>query len=145
MAMRIAGKIKGVERLKKRLQTVNKNYREAASEAVAEGTLMIHAEAVRLLQENTDGTKQVRYKPKRSVYASDPGDPPNTDRGTAVKSIKFNVKGLIGQVGTNLKYLARFETSKNGKVQRPWLSVAMKNTSRDIAKLFRTKLSKVKP
>jgi len=61
-------------------------------DAVREATFLIHEVAVKSIQDNSSGTPQTRYNPKRTVLASKPGDPPNTDTGRAVQSIKFDFK-----------------------------------------------------
>ncbi len=142
--MRVRGKVIGSSKLLKALNKAKSAYPQAAADAVAESTLYLHAESVRLLQANTDGDLVMRYKPKRAVFASKPGTPPNTDRGGAVKSIKFVIDGLVGTVGTNLKYLARFETSTKSNIQRPWLSVALESTAKEIGRIFKRHLKGVR-
>lgn len=106
--------------------------------AVREATFLIHETAVQSLQDNTDGKPQIRYAPKRVVNVSKPGDPPNTDTGRAVQSIKmdFMKEGLIGRVGTNLRYLRMLEFGTNIMEPRPWLSAAIAFASKQIAEIF---------
>ena len=107
--------------------------------AVREATFLVHETAVKSLQDNSSGTPQRRYDPKRTVLVSKPGEPPNTDTGRAVQSIKLDFKkeGLIGRVGTNLNYLRALEFGTKYIAPRPWLSAALKEVSKDIADIFK--------
>lgn len=113
-------------------------------ESVQKATLLVHESAVKSLQSNADGTPQIRYHPKRVVNVSRPGTPPNTDTGRAVQSIKFDFKekGLIGRIGTNLKYLAGLEFGTKSTEARPWLSTALENTKNEIKKIFKDDFKK---
>lgn len=90
------------------------------------------------------GKAEIRYKPKRTVVVSKPGEAPNTDTGRSVQSIKFDFKkqGLVGRVGTNLRYLARLEFGTEHIAARPWLSTALKMVQGNIAKIFSDNFSK---
>lgn len=113
-------------------------------DAVREATLLIHETAVKSLQENSDGTPQIRYNPKRVVAVSKPGDPPNTDTGRAVQSIKveFEKKGFWGRVGTNLKYLRMLEFGTEHIAPRPWLSAAVSDVADKVAEIFARNVKK---
>ena len=79
------------------------------------------------------------------MKVSKPGDPPNTDTGTAIKSIGFNIdtKKLTGEVGTDLKYLKFLELGTKTIAARPWLIVALKKVKKELRLIFR-KTPKVK-
>jgi hypothetical protein len=113
-------------------------------DAVREGTFLIHEISTKSIQDNSSGTPQRRYSPKRTVLVSKPGDPPNTDTGRAVQSIKldFQKAGLIGRVGTNLRYLRDLEFGTKNIAPRPWLSAAVKEASKEIAEIFRKAFKK---
>lgn len=125
-------------RLEKKIKKLADDLTAAQIRAVQEATLMVHSTAVKSLQDNSDGTPQMRYGPKRLVKVSQPGDPPNTDTGRAVQSIKFEFenKGLTGSVGTNLKYLAAMEFGTSMMDPRPWLGPALDANSKAIKQLF---------
>lgn len=135
---RVSGTVKGIEKTLKAFKNLESEIYAGQVAAVRESTLMIHDYAVRSLQDNTDGPTQVRYKPKRTVNVSRPGEPPNTDKGRAVKSIKFDFQrnGMVGRVGTNLKYLADLEFGTSKIAPRPWLSRAITITAHSVAKIF---------
>lgn len=144
MAKMFGYKITGPKEIQKKL---DKFYAEVLSSqvtAVADATLLIHETAVRSLQDNADGRSEMRYNPKRVVNVSKPGDPPNTDTGRAVQSIKMDFKkqGLVGRVGTNLKYLAALEFGTKNVEARPWLSTAIKVASEQVADIFKNAFKK---
>jgi phage gpG-like protein len=142
--MRISHKISGVEKVVKALEKFQADAMSGQVEAVQTATLMIHESAVKSIQENARGTPDIRYNPKRVVLVSLPGEPPNTDTGRAAQSVKveFEKEGLVGLVGTNLKYLAALEFAGKHRQPRPWLSTAVKATSKQIAEIFRKAVTK---
>lgn len=142
-AFKISAKITNTKSLKSKFKVLEKELMDRQVRAVQESTLLIHNIAVSSIQDNSKGTPQVRYRPKRTVLVSKPGSPPNTDRGVAAQSIKFDFKngGLLGRVGTNLKYLAALEFGTKNTKARPWLSTAIKVAKKDIIKLFKKSLS----
>ncbi len=141
--MVVSYKIDGKEKLLKKLSLLSSEGNKKNAMAVLEGTLLIHETAVKLIQENTDGTPQRRYKPNRTVAVSHPGDPPNTDTGRLVQSIKIETseKGLVGRVGTNLKYGAMLEFGTKVMAPRPWLSRAVADTKKQIGDIFKATIS----
>lgn len=136
--MKFGAIITGVQALQKKMESIESTFLNEHKDAVIDGTLMVHTESVRILNENSDGPTMVRYNPRRSVHVSRPGDPPNTDTARLVQSIGFNIleDGARGEVGTNLKYGAWLEFGTRGTAPRPWLSVALRNMKPAIIKLF---------
>lgn len=140
----ISGSVKGVQKLLKATDILFKNLDKQQKEALKLSVLAIHSEAVKLIQENSDGPSQTRYAPKRTVNASKPGDPPNTDTGRLVQSVKFEFsKGFQqGRVGSNLKYAAWLEFGTEKMGPRPWLSTAVGNTADDIKDIYEAAVAK---
>jgi HK97 gp10 family phage protein len=145
--LRISGTIKGYESLKKKLGALERESKAGSIEAVQKSVFLIHKTAVESIQDNGDGTPQVRYRNgrRRTVLASRPGDPPNTDTGRLVQSIKFDFQngGLIGRVGTNLRYGAYLEFGTSDMAARPWLAPAIRETAKEVAKIFADSIRKV--
>lgn len=137
-------KISGLDKLKKKTEKLTAEILSKHVASTQDATLLLHETAVKLIANRTTGEAQVRYKPKRTVVASKPGDAPNTDTGRAVQSIKFDFKksGLIGRVGTNLKYLAALEFGTKHTAARPWLSTALKLVQKDMAKIYSDNFTK---
>lgn len=133
----ISFKVLGGAKLAKKIDDFKKEALKAQRQTVKESILLIHENAVRSLQENTDGTEATRYDPYRKVKVSDPGDPPNTDTGRLARSIKFEIEGngLIGRVGTNLKYGAFLEFGTQRMDARPWLQPAADAAAKEIGKI----------
>ncbi len=136
--MKIFGEILGQETLKNAFAKLQANAFGAQLKSVQEATLEIHRTAIELIEANTDGRAMVRYNPKRRVFVSDPGDPPNTDTGRLVQSIQFDFEndGFTGRVGTNLRYGAWLEFGTRTMEPRPWLSTAIEHVSSEIGEIF---------
>jgi HK97 gp10 family phage protein len=132
----IGGGVFGGPKLMKQLENAAKKIEANRNMAVKEATLALHGEAIKIVSENQGGTAQIRYNPKRVVTVSKPNTPPHTDKGILRKSIKFNYKQGVGQVGSNLKYAAWLEFGTSDMEPRPWLSVAVKNAAKDISDIF---------
>lgn len=130
--------MKGADAASKKAKKMAEVFDAARARAVQDATLAIHRKAVKSIQENSDGTPTKRYNPPRLVNVSNPGDPPNTDTGRLVQSIKveFEDDGAIGLVGSNLKYAAWLEFGTENMRARPWLSAAVTATSKEVAKIF---------
>ena len=136
---KITGAIKGAKKFAASIEGFKKEVLARQVDAVRESTILIHNLAVSSIQDSSGGRPQLRYKPKRTVVASPPGKPPNTDTGRLAQSIKldFQKGGLIGRVGTNLKYGKYLEFGTKRVEPRPWLSFAVKEASKEIGKIFR--------
>jgi len=132
------GKIKGIKELEKKFDKFQAEMLSGQVQAVAESTLLVHSIAVQELQNNNDGSPTIRYKPRRLVNTSNPFTPPNSDSGRAVQSIKFDFQksGLVGRVGTNLKYLAWLEIGTENIKPRPWLTIALQKAAAEVGKIF---------
>lgn len=140
--MRISASIKGAKKLFKQIESIEQEMKAGQIKAVQDSIFLIHKTAVESIQDNSSGIPQKRYSASgtpRNVLASKPGEPPNTDTGRLVQSIKFDFKegGLIGRVGTNLKYGAWLEFGTKDVAARPWLSAAIRETAKEVATIFR--------
>lgn len=135
---KISGTIKGLTKFNKSLDLFKKEVLQTQAGAVRDATLLVHSNAVKLIQDNSDGRSEKRYNPKRVVNVSAPGDPPNTDRGRLVQSIKFDFKdgGLTGRIGTNLKYGKFLEFGTKVMAARPWLSTAVLVSTKEAMDIF---------
>jgi phage gpG-like protein len=120
----------------KKFTDANKNIDRIMQQANGMAALEIRNEAVSLLANNSDGTPQMRYMPKRTVMASNPGDPPNSDTGRLMQSIKVVKDGNAYLVGTNVMYGAYLEFGTQDMKPRPWLSVAVLNMRKFIGQFY---------
>lgn len=130
------GKVSGTKNLKKKMDDASTILEKAMADSVKSAALSVHRNAVMSIQQTSVGEKSTRYNPLREHIASKPGDAPNTDRGTLVKSIQFEFDddGKTARVGTNLKYGAHLEFGTENMSARPWLLPAFEKTTADIAK-----------
>lgn len=137
--MKFDSKIIGVKQINAKLGARIQAHSKQSIENIKEGTLLIHSAAVKNLQQISPGESQVRYGPKRTVKVSKPGDSPNTDTSTGIKSIGFNVdeKRFKGEVGTNLKYMKFLELGTKFIAARPWLITALKKVQPSLRLIFR--------
>lgn len=109
----------------KKFTSFSKNMESVHLRAAQLAAIDIMNESKLMLAKNTDGEKQTRYNPKRSVFASKPGDPPNSDTGRLINSIRFRKDGNAYLVGTNVPYGSYLEFGTQDMAPRPWLSVAL--------------------
>lgn len=141
MSFKVVGAIKNLKRFEMKLKALEVETKAGSVKAVQDSIFLIHKTAVESIQDNASGIPQIRYTNgrKRNVLASKPGDPPNTDTGRLVQSIKFDFQngGLIGRVGTNLKYGAWLEFGTKNVEPRPWLSTAIRETAKQVADIFK--------
>lgn len=144
--MKFVGSIKNGLALEKKLKKFQAECLDGQVKAMQEAVFLVHKTAVELVQDNGSGVPQVRYTNgrKRTVLASRPGEPPNTDTGRLAQSIKFDFRdqGLTGRVGTNLNYGAWLEFGTKNTAARPWLSTALEIVSKEIATIFAKHVNK---
>lgn len=109
----------------KSFTSFSKNMESVNRAAAQLAAIDIMNESKLMIAKNSDGEKQRRYNPKRSVNVSKPGDPPNSDTGRLINSIRFWGSGNTYYVGTNVNYGAHLEFGTQNMAPRPWLSVAL--------------------
>lgn len=139
--MRFSGAILGSAALAKALGRVAEDYEKQYAKNLKVATLRVHGEAVKSIRETSSGRSEKRYGPTRVVQVSKPGDPPNTDKGTLLKSVGFNVDEveMVSEVGTNLKSGKALEFGTSKMKARPWLFPALERVKRDLVQIFRQK------
>lgn len=128
--MKFTGEFKGLDKVIKKFTSLEPTMTPGMVQAVAKATLAVHKSAVKSIKEKSLGYQEWRYKPKRLVVVSKPGDAPNSDTGRLIQSIQFEFEngGLKGLVGTNLKYGAYLELVYD----RPWLAPALADVAEDV-------------
>lgn len=114
---------------------ISKRTEEEVIQSTQLTVLTIHSHAVKSIADQK-GDPAVRYKPRRNVTVSKPGDPPNTDTGRLAQSIQFEFEngGLVGIVGTSLKYGAWLEFGTQHIKPRPWLRPAVRKTQSELGR-----------
>ena len=71
-----------------------------------------------------------KYRKKQMIYnfnPSAPGEPPHVQTGRLRGSVAWEVVGLLGRVGTNLRYGRWLELGAKKLAARPWLRVSVAN------------------
>lgn len=137
--MRFSHSIIGSAALAKAFGRIGEEYEKQYLINLQRATLRLHSEAVRGIHKKSSGAEQTRYSPKRTVTASKPGEPPNTDTGTLIKSVGFNIdpNQMVGEVGTSLKYGKYLELGTKDIAPRPWLFPAVEKVKKELIKIFR--------
>lgn len=145
----------GLQSLNRKYDKLIEKYKSKAIEALEDSVLAIHADAVKSINEHSPGkiythrmaTINGRVVPveerNKPHIASKPGDAPNTDTGTLIKSIGFEVdkSNLEGVVGTNLKYGKHLEFGTVNMEARPWLQPATRKNRDKVKKIFRVAIT----
>lgn len=136
--------IKNKKKFEAILKATEKKFTQAQKLSIQEATLTLHAATIKLVNVTSSGKKQIRYSPKRTVTASNPGNAPNTDTGRLIQSIKFDFKeqGLLGRVGSNLKYAKSLEFGTSKMAPRPFLSTAISLEKGNMKKIFQANMKK---
>lgn len=132
----IKGGVGDISGLLKKLTGADEALEKSTKIALKKSVLLVHATAIKSIRSRTSGTIGTRYKPKRTVVVSKPGDTPNFDQGGLVKSIMFEFEGNSGFIGSNLKYAAWLEFGTEHMEPRPWLAPALEKASDQIAKFM---------
>lgn len=140
--MKFSGTVSKVDL--KAFLSIQKVLTDLQQQAIALAAQEVRNDAIRLLNANSDGPKETRYGPKRSVNVSPPGSPPNTDTGRLVQSIKVAKDGSAYLVGTNVLYGAHLEFGTKDMAPRPWLSVALRQVGKRMNQINETIFKKFK-
>lgn len=139
--MKFSTSVTGSANIDKALLKVSEAYRKKAIQNLGEAALVVQNEAIKLMQKRSSGEEVTRYKPKRRVKVSKPGDAPNVDTGVAIRSVGFNVdkESLAAEVGTDLLYLKHLEFGTTFFDARPWLFPALKRSTKRLKEIFKQK------
>jgi len=132
---------KGLKKLNRQLDRLQKDIDAPALKALGEAALLLHGEAVKSIQERSPG-KIVNVGGRR-IQRSKPGDPPNTQTGRLVKSIRWvlNRTQKIATVGSRLNYAFWLEFGTNKMEARPWLRPAFIKMKDAMAEVYTKAIS----
>jgi len=125
--------LKSVNQLLKKVDKIERDiYKSAVSETQAMGE-EIKDESIKLINEGPRTGRAYRRN-GISRRRSAPGEPPKTDTGRLVRSIRSitldSGKSAITEVGTNLKYGAYLQYGTAKMRPRPWLSVTFRHAKK---------------
>lgn len=139
MALAIRTKVTGMSDLRRRLRGLPKRLREPITEGIEQSALKLEVAAERLIQHGgRSGTIRKVTKGGKRHQASAPGEPPKSDTGRLVGSIRHQIArdGLSAVVGTNLKYGRHLEFGTKRMKARPWLMPTWKKNLSGIKRLI---------
>lgn len=138
--MRFSGSIIGSKALAAALGRIQEDYQKQYVLNLKKATLVVYSEAVRSIRDTSQGEKETRYNPKRQVTVSKPGDAPNNDTGTALKSVGWDIDEaeLVSEVGTGLGYLKDLEFGTKNVAARPWLFPALERVRQELVQIMKT-------
>ena len=138
--IKVGVKISGLKTLEGQFETLEKLASTEPLKAVAAAAYAIQSNAIKNIRQNTDGTPQQRYRPKRIAFASQPFEFPNSDTGVLVGSIQVEIidslKNPTALVGSNHEYAKFLEFGTRNMAPRPWLGLAAQNEADTIKKHF---------
>jgi len=122
MAFNVKGEWLGLKNIDKRLSDYPAIVQKDAGLVIAEGVLAIHGEARKSIQRIASKGNE---RPDGS-FASAPGMPPNTDTGTLVRSIEFDIDTdkATGRVFASAEYAAALEFGTKDMTERPFMAPA---------------------
>lgn len=142
MSIKVEGAVNGVNTLIKKMDLIDQNVEKIIAGRVREITVAIEGEAKRNIQKISSGKKEIRYggrgvsdtASKRLVTVSKKDDPPNTDTGRLISSIRhvFDRNKNVGEAGTDEEYGRHLEFGTKHMDARPWLWPAFKKVLRGL-------------
>lgn len=126
--MKVQAKISGADAIKKRLAALGPATTRAIWPVVVDGALRIQGDAVRSIMDQKGFEVVTRYRPRREVVVSPPGEAPNSDTGRLAKSITvdLNKSDLTARVYTNLEYAPWLEFGTRDMAARPFMGPAFR-------------------
>ncbi len=141
--MRVAVKVKNVDKLTRKLRRLPEAQRAPVKRAVTLSCVDVHRAAVSSIQRGSKtGAVRMRYLGGAKVkhQASAPGEAPATDTGALAASVHWALwaSGLGGSVGTNLEYGKHLEHGTSRIEPRPWLFPAAERNRRKIVERLKT-------
>jgi HK97 gp10 family phage protein len=117
---------------------IAERVKRATARGLVRATEDVRNEAITLIQ-NSPATGRTYQRRGVTHVASSPGNPPRTDTGTLINSIrtKFMYENLTGIVNAGARYAAPLEFGTQRIEPRPFMRPALANKRRDINKFVR--------
>ena len=127
----MTSRIRGGDELRKKLQNIPKKLLKPITNALDIAALQAATEAKRLVAKGPkSGILYQKYVPRRVHRASAPGQPPATDTGRLVASIRHRVQegGLVAEAFSDVAYAPHLEFGTRTMRKRPFLKPAFVKT-----------------
>ena len=137
--MNVSVEIQGTENLQANLEATGFQVENAVFKALFVKAISIHADAVKGIAKISNGELV------RGRFVSKPGDPPNTDTGRLIGSVRIqkDEQSKSVSVGSNVSYSKFLEVGTKKMKARPWLKPALdknkKLTKKDFKLLLKLK------
>lgn len=131
--------VKGVDNVLRNLESLKQNLGEGLTKALMVGGQVIRTDAVKSIQDLSQGKRVKRYKKGRKAYdhiAAASGEAPNTDTGALARSINVIPKSDGVYVSTSLEYAKALELGTSKMQARPFLLPAKLRSEKKIIKLI---------
>lgn len=131
----------GIDRLTKQLSGAAKATESNIHDAVIKFAFLIDRKTKEKIQK---GTRSGKTRRRRSIdhTASAPGEPPKTDSGRLVSSIRPVIKGRmsaeVGSLSNIAVYGAMLEDGTKNMGARPWLEPTLRENESALQALFTT-------
>jgi HK97 gp10 family phage protein len=128
---------------------LQKDLGKNTADALVAGAQLVRTAAIKSIQQQSPGEAVIRYRNGGSPIehrASLPGDAPNTDTGTLVKSVvvEVNTAGVfVGVIRDKVRDYATFLEFGTSKMKaRPWLLPARDKSAAQVRKLLEDAIEK---
>ena len=133
----IKAEIKGTKSLNKKISILGITIPELVFEEIAKKALEIHADAITGIAKISFGKSILATR----KIVSKPGDPPNTQSGVLIGSVRIQVDnaGETASVSSNKKYAVHLEFGTKKMDARPWLQPAIDKNKKIDKKDFKIK------
>lgn len=138
----IKGQIKGIGSLMAKFKDVQNVVVPVAREELEISAFDVQRTAKQSIMSIKGSKRETRYKPKRDVIVSDPGESPNTDLGTLASSIGVDIdqEKLEAVIGTNYKIGEYLEMGTKTMKARPWLFPAFEGKRQEMFNNIKNRL-----
>lgn len=151
-------KVSGMDETLRRLRQFDAQADAEIGEALSEAGAIVQGTAVRMIQRGGrsgrvyHNTRRIRRTKSGDLdkrfntgqhQASAPGEPPKTDTGVLVGSIKAVKVGEDVHVGTDVKYGRYLEFGTSNMAPRPWLIPSKEQSQRAVSRQFRNAIQGV--
>lgn len=128
--MAIAGKLVGDKETRAALKKFGAAYEGELKKLTVTISSAVQREAIRSIQKGPKTGRVYKRKGGKTHQASAPGEPPATDTGDLVKSIKRIINGPVAGVGTSMQHGKHLEFGTSKVKARPWLFPALEGQRR---------------
>jgi HK97 gp10 family phage protein len=139
-------KVEGIAEVQRNMQALVGKFGKEIFDAGNQVAQLIRTTAIQSIQDVSQGERVTRYTEEGNEYqhtTSLPGEAPNTDRGSLVRSIQVEIKQDDIYVGSSLPYASFLEFGTTTMEPRPWLIPAVEANRSEATKQFKFAVDRV--